>query len=226
MPEFSPEYRCITVDQRGFGQSPDVPGGPGPTELAADALALLDHLKVERAALIGQSMGGRAVVRSAVAQPARLWAAVLTNTIGNLTSPELVSLRQSLATSRPAASADLSKSAIGAGFQQNNRAGSFLYAQILGLNPPRAADFTRSLNMLPTPLEDYARSGVPTLFITGDEDAISWPEPSQLAHSQLPGSRLLRVPGAGHSVYFERPEVFNQAVREFLATHRPDRASQ
>jgi 3-oxoadipate enol-lactonase len=34
VPVFAEEYRCVTVDQRGFGQSPDVPGGPGPTALA------------------------------------------------------------------------------------------------------------------------------------------------------------------------------------------------
>jgi pimeloyl-ACP methyl ester carboxylesterase len=41
VPVFAEEYRCVSADQRGFGQSPDVPGGPGPTALAGDALALL-----------------------------------------------------------------------------------------------------------------------------------------------------------------------------------------
>ena len=47
VPVFAERYRCITADQRGFGQSPDVAGGPGPDALAPDALALLDHLGIE-----------------------------------------------------------------------------------------------------------------------------------------------------------------------------------
>src|SRR6267142_1922932 len=39
VPEFSEEYRCVTVDQRGFGQSPDTPGGPGPAALATESQA-------------------------------------------------------------------------------------------------------------------------------------------------------------------------------------------
>ena len=58
VPVFAEEYRCVTVDQRGFGQSPDVAGGPGPAALGADALALLDHLGIARVAMVAQSMGG------------------------------------------------------------------------------------------------------------------------------------------------------------------------
>ena len=41
VPAFAAEYRCGTVDERGFGQSPDVAGGPGRAALANDAIALL-----------------------------------------------------------------------------------------------------------------------------------------------------------------------------------------
>src|SRR5579864_6189505 len=88
VPVFSAGYRCISVDQRGFGQSPDV-DGLGPAALGADALALLDHLGVERAAIVSQSMGGWAAVGAALAQPTRFWAVVFGNTVGNLTDPEL-----------------------------------------------------------------------------------------------------------------------------------------
>ena len=59
VPAFAEDYRCITVDQRGFGQSPDAAGGPGPIALATDALALLDHLGIARAAIVAQSMAAR-----------------------------------------------------------------------------------------------------------------------------------------------------------------------
>src|SRR5712692_6332596 len=74
VPVFAEEYRCVTMDQRGFGQSHDVSGGPGPAALATDALALLDHLQIEKAALVSQSMGGWAAVGAAVRVPERCWA--------------------------------------------------------------------------------------------------------------------------------------------------------
>ena len=70
-------------------------------------------------------------------------------------------------------------------------------------------------------MEGYAACGIPTLFITSDEDILIWPEVSELVHSKVPGSHLRRVPAAGHSVYFEQPEVFNREVGAFLQAHRP-----
>jgi len=87
VPAFGSQYRCITADQRGFGQSPD-PGQLGPAELGRDALALLDHLSVKEAAIVSQSMGGWAAVLAAVEQPQRFWAVVLANTVGNLSDPD------------------------------------------------------------------------------------------------------------------------------------------
>src|SRR5215470_19784326 len=101
VPVFAEEYRCVTVDQRGFGQSPEVPGGSGPAALATDALALLDHLQIRRAAVVAQSMGGWAAVGAAVRAPERFWAIVLANTVGNLTNPEIAAVRQRMAASSP-----------------------------------------------------------------------------------------------------------------------------
>jgi 3-oxoadipate enol-lactonase len=72
VPAFAEEYRCVTVDQRGFGRSPDLPGGPGVEALAGDALALLDHLGLARAAVVAQSMGGCRPGRPC--SPRRRWA--------------------------------------------------------------------------------------------------------------------------------------------------------
>src|SRR5262245_63503991 len=55
VPMFAEEYRCVTVDQRGFGHSS---AASTPATLPTDALALLDHLGVARAAVVAQSMGG------------------------------------------------------------------------------------------------------------------------------------------------------------------------
>src|SRR5262245_52635903 len=71
VPVFSPHYRCITYDQRGYGSSTPVEPGD-PDVLAADLLALLDHLGIERACLVAQSLGGWAAWGAAARQPRRV----------------------------------------------------------------------------------------------------------------------------------------------------------
>ena len=221
LPVFADEYRCIAVDQRGFGQSPDVPGGPGPAALGADVLALLDHLGIARAALVAQSMGGWAAVGAAVTAPERVWAIVLANTVGNLSNDAITAVRQRLGAASPPRPAVIWHAALGATFRKQQPIRSFLYAQISGLNAPLSADFRDQLMRLTTPVERYAATRVPTMFLTSDEDGLIWPELSETVHRHVPGSRFERVEAAGHSTYFERPDVFNREVGAFLKEHRP-----
>ena len=221
LPVFVDEYRCIAVDQRGFGQSPDVSGGPGPAALGADVLALLDHLGIARAALVAQSMGGWAAVGAAVKAPERFWAIVLANTVGNLSNDAITAVRQRLGAASPPRPAVIWHAALGATFRKQQPIRSFLYAQISGLNAPLSADFRDQLMRLTTPVERYAATRVPTMFLTSDEDGLIWPELSETVHRHVPGSRFERVEAAGHSTYFERPDVFNREVGAFLKEHRP-----
>jgi 3-oxoadipate enol-lactonase len=221
VPVFAEEYRCVTVDQRGFGQSPDVPGGPGPAALATDAIVLLDHLGIARAALVAQSMGGWAAAGAAVRAPERLWAIVMANTVGNLTNAEIAALRQQLAAASPPRPAVPWHAALGETFRQTQPVRSFLYAQIASTNTPLPAGFRDQLGRLTTAVERYAATRVPTLFLTSDEDGLIWPALSRKVHEHVPGSRFERVEAAGHSTYFERPDVFNREVGAFLKAHRP-----
>jgi 3-oxoadipate enol-lactonase len=221
VPVFSEEYRCVTADQRAFGQSPDVVDGSGPSALAADAVALLDHLGIARAALVAQSMGGWAAAGAVVRAPDRFWAVVMANTVGNLMNPEIAALRQQLAAASPPRPSVLWQAALGPTFRKEHPALAFLYAQIAGTNAPLPADFRDQLGRLATPVEQYAAARVPTLFLTSDEDGLIWPELSEKVHRHVPGARLVRVEAAGHSTYFERPDVFNREVRAFLEAHRP-----
>jgi 3-oxoadipate enol-lactonase len=219
VPVFAEEYRCISVDQRGFGRSSEV--AEGPTALATDALALLDHLGVSRAALVTQSMGGWAAAGAVVRAPGRFWAVVMANTVGNLSNPEIAAARARLVAASPPRPPVLWHAALGRTFRKAEPVRSFLYASIAGLNTPLPAAFREAMQRLTTPVERYAAAGVPTLFLTSDEDGLIWPELSEKVHAHVPGSEFARVPGAGHSTYFERPDVWNREVAAFLKAHRP-----
>jgi pimeloyl-ACP methyl ester carboxylesterase len=194
------------------------PDGPGPTALADDALALLDHLDIARAGIVSQSMGGWAAAGAVVRAPARFAAVVLANTYGNLVDDEVDALRDTLRAGRGERPATpLARAAVGPTFHAANPAGAYLYAQISSLNPPRDARFGERLQANRTAVRAYAAAGVPTLFVTSDEDGLIAPELVACVAAKVPSARLLRVGGAGHSVYFEQPALFNREVGAFLA---------
>jgi pimeloyl-ACP methyl ester carboxylesterase len=166
-------------------------------------------------------MGGWAAVGAAVRAPGRFWAVVLANTVGNLTSADIAAVRQRLAAASPPRPPVPWHAALGKTFRAEHPVHAFLYAGIAGTNAPLPADFRDQLMRLTTPVERYAATRVPTLFLTSDEDGLIWPELSETVHRHVPGSHFVRVPGAGHSTYFERPDVFNHEVGAFLKTHRP-----
>ena len=83
----SDEFRVIAPDLRGFGASPVTPGLVSMRQLAADVEALLDRLAVDRAAIVGLSMGGLVVMELATAQPDRYWAIGLVATTAAPVAP-------------------------------------------------------------------------------------------------------------------------------------------
>jgi 3-oxoadipate enol-lactonase len=67
-------------------------------------------------------------------------------------------------------------------------------------------------------VEQYSACGIPTLFITSEEDVLISAKLLKLLQSKVQGSRLLYILKAGHSVYFEQPELFNSEVEAFLSS--------
>jgi pimeloyl-ACP methyl ester carboxylesterase len=98
----------------------------------------------------------------------------------------------------------------------------FLFRSINRLNPKRPRDFLA----IPTGYRGssaprLAESGIPVLFLVGEQDAIVPPYVTRLCHEAVPGSRYQVLAGAGHSAYFEVPDEFNAAVMSFLLEHLP-----
>jgi 3-oxoadipate enol-lactonase len=95
----------------------------------------------------------------------------------------------------------------------------FLYQEISGLSMNLDRDAVRRslIAMRTTRPEEVAALPMPVLCITGEEDVVMPPAAVEVFASVIPGARLERVPHAGHSVYFERPDTFNRLVDEFLA---------
>ena len=213
IPFFSQSYRCVTFSHRGFGHSVDAPGGPGADAFVDDLEGLLDHLEVESAHLVAQSMGGRTMLGFALTHAQRARSLVMADTFGTIAEPELLELVDSWREANPA-SGELALRAYAPSFHDREPDLASLYVQISRTNPPRPA-----LSVGPPDGPMAAELGamkVPTLFIVGEEDRIAPPHVIEAAAGYVPGSRVTRIPGAGHSVYFEKPDIFNFEVARFL----------
>jgi 3-oxoadipate enol-lactonase len=217
VPFFAAGYRVITWDQRGFGRSSNLSGKVGPVSAAADQLALMDNLGIDSAHLVGQSMGGWAMLGAALSEPDRVRSLVLACTtagippidespldIGPIGAPHGV---------RPLGV----HPAIGERLPAIDPARAYLY-QTLGTfgDRPPDAEFARMLSDTRYDPAALGRLDVPTLFICGSEDTVMTPARVRDASGRLPISHVVELVGRGHSPYFEDPEGWNAVVGEFL----------
>ena len=215
---FSEHYRVITWDQRGFGRSTNKQGKAGPEAAAGDIVALLDHLDIGDAHLVGQSMGGWAVLGCALDASERVrslvitdsTAGVMTDRIAEIVSGTRASLPQPFIGSHPA---------IGKRFASENPTSTFLYQQIGSFRDPSVTDADMVMKLYTThyPIADIEALRMPILLVVGAEDDLIAPEAVHEVAKVIPGARVVEIPEAGHSPYFERPEAWNETVLSFLA---------
>ena len=211
IPVFLEHFQCVTFDHRGFGRSRDVGDKPGQRAFVQDLLNLLDHLDIQKAALVGQSMGGWTALGFASSFPERVTALVMCDSPGGYTNSEVDRLMAARSEDREA----FAKS-----FSEQEPELAFLYEGIRRSTGDRTSDdwsnLRRGLFSAPVDASRVIENEIPTLFVVGEEDSIFPPELIEAVHRDIPGSELAIIPDAGHSVYFERPKVFNRLVKEFL----------
>ena len=216
VPYFMRWYECITLDQRSFGMSPD-PEGLFNRAHASDLARLLDHLKIERAALVGQSMGGWTIVGCALERPDRVGAMVLADTPGGIFTPEMRFgvPRSPLAMDTTPPIGSLPTYAPDYFARRPEMAYLYDEVRILGARPP--ADAGAQNSRLRYDLDAVrSRLTMPILCMVGEQDELIPPEMIRTLVTVLAKGTMATVPDCGHSIYFEQPQVFNQLVRDFL----------
>ena len=212
-------YRVIAYDRRGFGRTVIDPAGIQPGTGSDDLLALLDHLGVDRFHVVGTAAGGIVALDFALSFPQRLRSLVLANSIGGVQDPEYLDLGRRL---RPAPQfnalppefRELSPS-----YRATNPGGTERWKELEHTNrssgPPPPAQTMRN-HMTFSLLEGIK---VPTLLLTGDADLYAPPAVLRLFAARITDSESVIVPEAGHSAYWERPEIFNRTVLAFIRKH-------
>ncbi len=213
---FSPHYRVIAFDHRGFGRTP-APAEPFTVrQFRDDLLAILDAEGIDRAHVVGQSMGGFTVLRTALDVPDRVLSLTLSATSGGIANPNPTPAMKTLTASTGNDTSGLSDTMSAATRQRPEL--MQLYQSIGNFN----VDFSwANLAHLLGPddvvqPEDLRAVACPTLFICGEEDPLF---PPALLASFAPHFREARVEvvaNAGHSPYFEQPDRFNALLARHI----------
>jgi 3-oxoadipate enol-lactonase len=215
VPVFAKDFRCITFDHRGFGFSRELPNGPGPKAFADDLAGLLDHLKIERAALASQSMGGWTSLGFANIMPERVAALALCDTMAGVDDPEVIEEMKRHGAPRGGLAEVLTR-VYAEDYPNREPIKAFLYRQISTLNHHVPPDLVPAMMNLRFSVDPVVTRRIPTMVLVGEQDALTTPRLMELIARRISHSRFVKVPGAGHSVYFERPDEFNRALTDFL----------
>ena len=213
LPVLSQRYRCIVWDQPGYGLSRTITPERDASCLLDDLTALLDHLGVRRAHLVGQSIGGHLCLRLALRTPDRVLSLVLADSLAGIAAPQIAAAK---AQAGPLPEGLLER-ALAPAFRARNTELVFLYGAIERLNHAQAAPRLPAFSDVPA--ADVAKLTMPVLFLAGELDPVAPPAAVSAAAAIIAGSRLRIVPDAGHSVYVERPDAFNDAIADFISAY-------
>lgn len=222
IPVFAGEYRVLAVDMRGHGQS-DKPKAPySMPGFVRDVISLLDQLHIDKAHVVGLSMGGMIAFQMAVDCPERIQSLVIANSGPAVVAHNIkdrinvwmrffivraLGMKKMGETLAPRLFVDES---------QNELRETFIsrWAE----NDPNA--YLNAMRAIVgwTVEDKIGQIKVPTLILTSDQDYT--PVSVKEAYcAKIPGASLQVLPNAHHAVTSERPAIFNEAVRQFVAAH-------
>jgi pimeloyl-ACP methyl ester carboxylesterase len=231
VPVFSREYRALTYDVRGFGETECPESEVDVPLLAADLRELLRALGIESAFVLGYSMGGRIALQLALDEPPMVKALVMANSgIGLGPRPPGADERrrqlvEALERGDLEVVADrMTELSFSPGLKEREPALFERYREVKLANDARCFGRVWSA-VMQAPPPNVGRLACPVLVIAGENDGFMSLEAARLTHEAIAGSRLEVLP-AGHAAALEAPEQFNRIVLNFLAEVRRKESAQ
>ena len=214
----SDNFQVLTYDQRGHGQS-DAPQGPYSIDLLAeDLLNLMNALKIEKAALVGISMGGMTAITVAKKSPERVTKLVACDCGPAASQASAEQWQERISIVEQKGIEAIVDETVGRWFAPkslaNNHPAVVEVAEMVRSTSPAgyigSAQALSNFDLRPG-LSDLA---MPTLFISGKEDAIVGGV--EKLHQSVQGSQFVTISDAGHLCNIENPDEFNTSLRAFL----------
>jgi 3-oxoadipate enol-lactonase len=215
--------RMIAPDLRGHGMTDptDPPYSMG--LFADDCAALLDHLGIFGPVVVGGlSMGGYVAFEFCRKYPERVAGLILAATRAGADSAETKEARDKAAGvaiaegTAPIAEGMLPKLLAPDNYENQADLVEYIREMMLETSPDGVAGALAAMRDRPDSTPDLFGLDVPVLIVHGAEDQLIPVAEAEAMAAALPSAKLVVVPGAGHLPNLEQPEIFNNAVREFL----------
>jgi pimeloyl-ACP methyl ester carboxylesterase len=221
---FRKYYRVITFDNRGSGKS-DKPPGPYSTRMMADdTVKLMDLLGIEKAHIMGLSMGGMIAQELAINYPQRVMKLVLASTYARQDETSGDTLEQAKFLQLTP------EKKVGAmvGLAFNKPLYRFIFGLLArvqtsfrGVSGGVGVSGQSEACLHHNTLERLSSITAPTLVIVGTGDRIIKPVSSEVIAGKIPNAKLVKVEGGSHYFSFEMKNVFNREVLNFLKSDAP-----
>ena len=217
-------YRCVTFDFRGQGRSEVTRSGYDMDSLTQDAAGLIEALGCAPCHFVGLSMGGFVGMRLAARRPALLRSLVLLETSADPEPKENVGPYRRLNfvarwIGLKLVAERVMKILFGRKFLEDPARGALKEEWRCRLLANDRIGITRAVTGVidrPGVHEEIGQVTLPTLIIVGDQDVATPLATAERIRALIPGSKLVVIPGAGHSSAIEEPEAVNRALVEFL----------
>ena len=222
IPALSQGYRVIAYDLHGHGESSVQHEKPSLTLFSEQLRKLLDHLGLERAAVMGFSLGGMIARRFAMDHGARLWALGILHSAHARDKPAHDAIQARVLQAAKDGPAATAEAALERWFTEGFRRGHpDLMAEVRGwiLSNPKqvyAPIYQVLVDGVAELVSPQPPITCPTLVMTGEDDHGNSPAMSRAIAAEIPGARLVILPGLRHMALAEAPEIFNARLMDFL----------
>lgn len=224
VPCFADHAQVIVFDPRGVARSEQADAPLSIKTIADDVAALLEHLRLERAHILGASFGGFVAQEFALSYPEMTRSLVLACTsyggAGHIppTAETLAALASTKGLNTEERVRENLLYAFSPGYVEREPAEVERVIHLRAQNPVPEYIYLRQLQAA-VGFDAAARVAeikAPTLVITGDADRIVPPENSRNLAGRIPRAVLRVVPGGSHTFFIERADEFNRAVLDFI----------
>ena len=210
-------YRVIAFDRRGWGKSMADPAtGPQPSSIAGDLDALAEHLKLDIFHLLGVAGGGFAALDYAAWHPEKLRSLVIAASTGQMADKEIADFIARLEIpglrKLPAVYRE-----VGPSYRGANPDGTQRWIEIE--EHARQTDASDQPLRTPNTFAKIETIPTPTLILAADADLLAPPALMLVWAAHMKNHEWAVVTDAGHAVTWERPELFNAKVLEFIQRH-------
>lgn len=220
----SQRYRCISYDHRGQARSEVTGDGYDMDSLTDDAAALIRELGAAPCHFVGLSMGGFIGMRLAIRHPELLRSLVLMDTSADPEPEQNRGPYRRLAFIgrwfgfRPVIK-PLMNIMFGKTFLTDPAAESVRSrwrSHLMGLDKVGTSRAAHGVIDREGVYDQLGQIETPTLVLVGDEDVATVPAKAERMHAAIAGSKLIVIPGAGHSASIEQPALVTKAIEDFL----------